>query len=368
MAHAGQAGRQKVDRQDSHIDKVVKQQVSYSSLPKNDSVRLWDYSNMEFHDGDYKICYFLWRDSTDVHMMSSIRGARMDFRLQGDSLLLSGFHDGQTRLVYDEPETYLRYPMSVGIELSGYYHGRGTYCDKLSMRSYGRYTTRADWQGAMLLPEGDTLHHVLHLTTERVSSRSYYSITLRDSLLPFSKDSVMQHLATDTAVICTVTERWYAPGCRYPVLESHTASHHGDSQPYFTQALYYPPTLQSFQLDDNEKLLSDDRQLLVNDGSGHDSYTPDLGKDGNLSQYQLLKNLSVTVSEKQVTVRYELSGDATVKAQVCNVSGMVLRQASHQGQNGDTCELTVNCAGLRRGQYVLYLNVNGQVNGITIVV
>lgn len=66
MAHAGQAGRQKVDRQDSHIDKVVKQQVSYSSLPKNDSVRLWDFSNMEYQDGDYKICYFLWCGSTSA--------------------------------------------------------------------------------------------------------------------------------------------------------------------------------------------------------------------------------------------------------------------------------------------------------------
>lgn len=79
-----------------------------------------------------------------------------------------------------------------------------------------------------------------------------------------------------------------------------------------------------------------------------------------------IRNVVVSTSGLTLTVSYELTEDATVKAMVCNVAGMVLRQESQSGVAGTNNEMAINCAGLRRGQYVLYLNVNGQVTSMTI--
>ena len=81
---------------------------------------------------------------------------------------------------------------------------------------------------------------------------------------------------------------------------------------------------------------------------------------------QQIQNIKTNVNGGTVTVSYDLLADATVTALVCDVSGVVYRQQSQTGQAGDSYQMTILCNGLRCGQYVLYLNANGQVSSQTI--
>ena len=360
-------------RKDVAVDKITKQTVDYAVVADKAKTQdaVWDFSHDELDGKDFRQTFFLWSDSTGTQALCSEKGTRTSYVLRGDTLVITGYHNSLTRMEYDEGESWLRFPMRVGDCLTGTFHGRGTYCDKLAMRTYGRYRTKAERLGTMVLPDGDTLRNVLHLKTERISAARYYPIALRDSLRPANKDSVMLWLDTDSDTTRAVIARWYVPGCRYPVLEARTLFHGTESAPYFTLALYYPPSVQAEQQRSAASHNSLERMFVagnmadigaVPDGNGGKGESAVDGTDGN----QSIRNVVVSTSGQTVTVSYELTEDATVKAMVCNVAGMVLRQESQSGVAGTNNEMAINCVGLRHGQYVLYLNVNGQVNSMTI--
>jgi hypothetical protein len=67
-----------------------------------------------------------------------------------------------------------------------------------------------------------------------------------------------------------------------------------------------------------------------------------------------------------VKVNFDLTEDATVKGLISNVSGIMLRQQSRHHEAGRGYEMELDCSGLSRGEYVLYMNVNGIVESYTV--
>lgn len=70
---------------------------------------------------------------------------------------------------------------------------------------------------------------------------------------------------------------------------------------------------------------------------------------------------SVTTTGKQLTISYSLNNTADITALVSDPMGIVYRQKKVHNDRGDGFAFTIDCGDLRRGQYVLYLNVNGIV-------
>ena len=70
---------------------------------------------------------------------------------------------------------------------------------------------------------------------------------------------------------------------------------------------------------------------------------------------------TVEVHDKVITLRYDLIEDCSVKAIVANVAGIVYREKQLSGETGVSNECTIDCGGLRSGEYILYINANGQV-------
>ena len=68
------------------------------------------------------------------------------------------------------------------------------------------------------------------------------------------------------------------------------------------------------------------------------------------------------MSGRTVTISYSLSESANVRALLCDVRGMVYKSHSATNPAGADYRLTLDCTGLRPGEYVLYLNVNGVVS------
>ena len=185
---------------------------------QNDS-HCWDFSNLETVIPKYTVWNVDKSDSLQQKASVLERGTRYMYCMQGDSMFISGYRSRLSEINYDEQEVYLLFPMSLGDSIQGIFHGRGTYGDKMAIRHYGSYKTKAEAVGTMLLPDNDSLQQVLKVHTDRFISSKYYPITQLDSLAPYTIDSVAMFSQKDTAIIHASIDRWYAPGYRYPVID-----------------------------------------------------------------------------------------------------------------------------------------------------
>ena len=249
-------------------------------------------------------------------------------------------------------------PMTVGDSVQGIFHGRGTYGDKMAMRQYGRYKTKAVSIGTLVLPDNESLRNVLHVHTEKTISSQYYPINQLDSLPPYTTDSVKMYMQKDSSITHATIDRWYAPGYRYPIIEKRQVAQ-GSDIPLLKQVLYYPSEQQESDNPDDEEntMVRSILAALDRQGEAGGSERNNIRKKDGIP----VRNVKVKVNGTSVSVSYDLTSDATIRASVCDVSGIVYRQQVKDGLAGDSYMMTIECDGLRHGQYVLYMNVNGQV-------
>lgn len=329
-------------------------------LPKgsfDEEQHLWDFSRMQSLEANSRQRYVMTGDSAKQRTARIENGQRTYYNIKGDSLLITGRESRLTKVLYDEPELFLRFPMQFGDSVEGYFHGRGTYCNRVALRNYGRYYTKVVEQGSMILPEGDTLRNVLLVHTERIEGEQYHPDFHHDSLSIFTTDSVMTCLRTDSVLAITHIDRWYAPGFRYPVLERRQEYIKDSTEDSTEQTsditLYNAPYLQKELEDEYNETL---RDILANNpmGNGEDY------NDSNHNNESIIDNVTVTVSGKTVTISFDLTADTTIRALVCNVLGVVYRQEIQTGHAGEHCQMQVYCGGLSAGNYVLHLQVNGK--------
>ena len=332
------------------------------SVESHEDSLCWDFSHMETVIPNYSVWHVDKSDSLQLMTAVVERGTRHTFCQQGDSLLISGYRSRLSEVNYDEQEVYLLLPMAAGDSVQGFFHGRGTYGDKVALRQYGRYKTKAVGVGTLLLPDSVSMDNVLKLHTERLVSSKQYPITLLDSLPPYTADSVSASLMTDTAVYCVHTDRWYAPGYRYPIVEKRNV-YNGDGSLEISQTLYYPAGNQVADNPDDEENAAIRALMADLYRQKETSLNSDTNPDGAAA---FLQNVRISVNGSTVSVSYDFLKDAAVTALVCNVSGIIFRQQSQTGRAGESSQMTIRCDGLRKGQYVLYLNTNGQVTSHTV--
>ena len=347
-------------------DEVKKQQVEYAAVDSTGQGMVWDLSEVELSKWTLTANYTA-EDSRKGVVIGTERNTRSYYESKPEALLLRGFENNLLKVEYDQPEVLLRMPLVYGDRYEGQFHGTSAYCEKMFSRTFGTYRVEVDGTGSMVLPSGDTLRHVSRVHSTKLTSARFFPEVQRERILKsvvdsikFPVDSIRQGIAMDTLVIETDTYRWYAAGYRYPVLEVISTGYKGE-KPWTTEAYYCAPEEQ-LPLDDTEN--EEARKLLASSGGNGFSSSNDGTSDDGSGKNGLdntLQDLSVSVSGSAVTVGYTLLQDATVTALLCDISGVVHRQQSQTGQAGDSCQMTILCDGLRRGQYVLHLNVNGQV-------
>lgn len=359
-------------------DEVKKQLVEYDDVDTRGQDVVWDLSEVELPKWELTARYTK-EDSRKGVVIGTERGTRYYYDQKTDALMLTGLENNLQKVEYDQPELLLPLPLVYGSRYDGQFHGTSAYCEKVFSRTFGTYQVEVDGTGSMLLPTGGTLRHVFRVHATKLTSARFFPEVQRERMLKtfvdsirFPADSIRQGVALDTLVMETNTYRWYAEGYRYPILEVISTGFKGE-KPWTTEAYYCAPEEQE-QLDDSDNELLR-RELASNNGNGigtpSDGTAEDgdgTGKNGNSGNGtgNLLKDLNVSVNNNTITIEYTLLQDATVTALVCSVSGIVYRQQSQTGQAGDYSLMSIRCDGLHRGQYVLYLNVNGQVTSQTV--
>ena len=196
-------------------------------------------------------------------------------------------------------------------------------------------TLQGDAYGSIILSEKDTIPNVL-----KVHTLKSYSLAMD-----------MHPEALDTAKLKQVIEeryQWFARGYRYPIFETITSTSYADLNALGTtyQAYCYLP--------EDQMSLNDSVNMEIQKRDLEDKVHQDV-KEKDIFHYD------IQVSGNIINVNYQLDENARVSSIVSSPMGIVYKQKKWNGTAGETSMETIDCSGLIRGQYVLYMNVNGKV-------
>jgi hypothetical protein len=310
----------------------------------------------------YSLAYSGVSDS-DSLVVGTEHQTRYYYSLNHDSLLLHGYENPTTKVLYSDPELILHFPMTYGDKTQGYYQGRGSYCDKLEVSAFGSTSSEADSYGLLILPSGDTLRHVLRVRTIKLISENIRPFK-RDSLgnrvtsgnKPMSADSIQRRLDKDSVVLMVDTYRWYAAGYRYPVFETVRTGNYrnGSKTVYFTTAFFYPPDEQKDLKKDakNDSLLTELRNADAGNGNAH---APDSLKESDI---EFTYNFFPNPVQTQLSVEYYISESAKVECGLYNMNGVPLYHFRQKLLPAGAYEITIDMSGYSQGEYILRIQVN----------
>lgn len=273
------------------------------------------------------------KDSLGVFTMLTDRDITY-YKLSNDTLYAVGMESPLIRLDYSSQLLNMNYPFSYGDSISRPFIGEGVYCGDHPFREQGTLTIVGDATGSMIVRD-DTLPDVL---------RTY---TLKSYSICMDIDSA----ALDTARLKQVIEErydWYARGYRYPVFTTLTSTSYNNMQEIGTVQKAYC-------------MLPDTQCLLI------DSVNEDIRRtDSLLRSEQARANMdimhyTVSINGNIVSIEYSLDEDANVSALISDTRGIIYRRNRQYNSKGSGYYISLDCSGLNHGQYILYINVNGNV-------
>lgn len=319
-------------------DVLERQKMSASQFSIQDIDGVWSLENVEPLEKPIPVFFALADDS----LMQIERGGRTLFRQQENGLELIGIEDNQTLVTYDMPEKWLHYPMAYGDSICGYFSGTGKYSDGLFIRRFGTYWTKADAKGKLVLPDGDTLRNVVRLHTERYVSNIATPIdTIWHKIPPFNVDSIIKNMARDTCQIKESIYRWYAGSYRIPVLEAVIKCYGKDLK---KQELFY--CSHGVQ----EQILLDEMNEKEKEKQGPANTNPNQEEKG--IRYHIIRD----DGGDHVSICYDLDQPMRVKVILADIRGYVFQQLEEDHAAGSGYSLNLNTSGLRKGQYIIYIN------------
>jgi hypothetical protein len=313
-------------------DSIIKQQVEFVDPGASGRDITWDFRTVHPVNDSYNLRYRAI--TADTLQIAGIEHRTVyRYRVQGDTLLHTGYENATTLMTYTQPEAKMRFPFRYADTITSHFVGTGEYCHRLPLHVEGTTTVTADATGILLTPDGQQHKNVL-----RVKSLRAYSQT--------GVDSVTMRLETYS---------WYVPGNRYPVFETvKTATRKTGSEETEHQvaSFFYPPVDQTQQTD------------TTGLGQGLGQGGPEVAPiDRILTTCKLLPN----PVQSQLMIEYDLSQDATVSFSVHDNVGVpkittapIRRTAGHYTE-------TLQMGGFVTGIYPLYVTVEGMVKTLSVV-
>lgn len=331
-------------------DELTKHQIAYKEPGRSGIHVLWDLGETEPTNENYELSYTEDESHKDSLIIGTEHRTMYYYHTTDNSLTLNGFENNTTKVSYDMPEVLLKFPMSYGDSISGCFHGTGTYCDKVALRTFGRYVTKADAAGMLILPDGDTIRNVLRIHTERSVYGEYFHIDSLKTISkhPYSAERIDKQGDKCQTVIRNDVYRWYAQGYRYPILETlQTHTDEDGIENRFTTAFYYPPSEQNNLEYDNENREIQERLIL----HGGDFRNPLSGKAG------FTYNAYIS-DDGVIRFEYGISSEAEISYAIYTPDGKTLYDSGTKRHAGGVYKEQFNTAGYAKGVYLINIRVN----------
>ena len=326
-------------------DSLEQRRLNFGEFDIQGKDHVWNLEGIKTYDKEFKTKYSEQKDTIIARELC----AHMVYDQTEKDQQVVAMQDYLSRVSYDMPEEWLRFPMKQGDSISGHFNSTGMYCDRLFMRRFGTYKTKADSVGKLILPKGDTLHSVMRLHTERYVSCVYGDKdTLQKEVPKFTVDSIVKHMAADSLMLREDVYRWYAAGYRYPILEARITSM--KDKPIEQLLFYCIP-------EEQEKLASNDvnkeiRDAVARAARERNAESPKSRSADNF-RYEISQN------DNGLTIRYQAEGRSKIVALLASNQGYVYQRREKNDAIGSG-SIDISTNGLRRGQYVIYINVDGK--------
>ncbi len=302
-------------------DKIIKQQVEYIDPGRSGKRIVWDFSSLNPYNENYGLTYYSKTEGDTAHFVGIEHDTRYDYTYSRDTLWLTGYENRTTQMEFIRPEAQLRFPFQFGDSLYSSYTGKGLYGGKIVMHAAGNSVATVDGSGKLLLPESIELNNVVRVKRLRNYTEA-------------SKDSARIRLETYS---------WFALGYRYPVFETvKTYILRGDSATeHFATSFYFP-------IKNLRELADDPLNSLLQQKAPND--------------YLLSCKTYPNPVENELTVYYELSQDARVSFRLCDVSGRPWVSLPERSLSVGNQQQTISMGGYPKGDYALYIMVDGYVH------
>ena len=338
LAAQSQAFAQNVLSEEANMireDSLTKRSIEYFYFAERGENVCWDLSGQIEYVRKYPV---LFKNDSCGRIRELEKGQLSRFKYSNDSLFLANIESPLQKITYNKPVLKQVYPFHYGDSVSAPFSGIGLYCGDHIYTEEGVSSIRADAYGTIVLFE-DTIKNVLRIYTVKTTS----------------KRMDIDNLALDTAKCNLEIEEkyeWYARGYRYPLFETVTITSYSEMTPIGTirQAYCYLPEEQ-YALND-----STNREILKHDSIAEAKieYSKKLAEK-DIIHYDMINEGGI------IDFNYTLDKNADIMLLVCNSIGIIYKRQELSPKAGCQNSIQIDCSSLKRGQYIMYINVNGMV-------
>ena len=332
-------------------DIIRKQQINYIPQSEGGKDVIWDLSNVDLRK-DYTTVIYGCVASHPTGVTGIENSIRYYYGITADTLTLNGVENNFMRIFYDRAFPEVIQPMKFGDSHSGYFNGRGTYCDEYMYRECGQYEYEVDAEGMLLLPYGDTIKNVVRTHSTRLSSTIFYtsdSLDIRAFNELFCDDSIASLISNDSTIIRTDTYRWYCSKSRYPLLEAQVLSHKGNA---FKTMAYIQDTSQSeeYFCNNQNRIMQVQHHNNINVQENVNNHQP----SAEIIQYK------VTGSEysAEITLTYRIFKQSLTTMTLYAPNGALVWKNTKESLSPGTYADYINLANRQKGVYLLYIETD----------
>ena len=348
-------------------DELIKQQVDYKDPGRSGENVIWDFGKLKSVNDEYSLVYsspvlqensyyvmgYDTIQSKDIDKNSLIIGTEHNtmyyYQLKENQLLLLGHENPTNLLHYTQPVVTATYPTNYKQSQTNSYQSEGIYSGKIPFDTKGSVRTQADAYGALILPTGDTLSHILRIKTVQSISEIIRSIN------PEMNDSLE---------MVVESYKWYSKGYRYPIFETIKALNTTDSlniQEYQT-AFFFPPQEHLYLDDDKDNLAVLDS--LWNIEHNNNIGNPTTGSETNI---KLSYNFYPNPVEYQLTLEYYLENLTTVNVTIYSMDGKLIKSLVMGKLDKGLHTQYIDCSNLSKGTYILRIETDNRVTSDKII-
>lgn len=289
----------------------------------------WNFSNISTQMSDSIIVNGYEMDN---HILWDKCGELTAYQYPCDSLLISRVETPQYEMDYSLPITSMVYPMNYGKVVRGFFHGNGRFGHHLQLEEDGTVILTADGSGLLISPDADTLNNVLRVKTSLTSTIGVTRKSTGESVGTLNRNQI----------IC----EWYSRGYRYPILRSMTdnVSCHGKLLRQVQRSYWMPPAIQT--------IISD----AIND---------EIRQKESTNGTRAI-DCSVSIDGQKAKVKYSLSSNAHVCILLSDSQSILYWRYDADESTGQSKQVDIPLSGLYRGEYVVYVYIDGEVKSFII--
>jgi hypothetical protein len=350
-------------------DVIIKQQVKYKNPGRAGANVLWDFGKQEAINEKYKLSYT--QSEGDSVVTGCEHNTLYHYLLRNDSLYSLGYENPTTLIHNQRPELLLTFPFSYQKRIEGYYYGTGNYCRRLDLTAQGKTVTWGDAYGMIILPNGDTLQHVLRVRSLKKIAEKMMPYVQKDSVIEpiVNIDSINYHLNNDSVYMQVETYRWYADGYRYPIFETVESITYKNQKPlkHFNTAFFYSPDKHNYLNNDPKNLTRLEEIEKGNKGSKGAS-GGNGNSSGNTPNKELINyNVYIEKGSNQISIEYNLNQQSDVTISLYDMQGRLLINYPKTKHPEGFYQEAIALDNFQLGEYLLRIVVNDKVYGEKII-